>query len=318
MKCIRFLGMAGFLLLFDPSLVTPAQGFGPVERPATYTVYDNFGPGYGGWDYNWGFGWTVAGDDNAVQDGYEQAMLFDCAANGILTDVWVPLWYVPSDPQPDAVTVRLTSNPDGLPPVLADVLEEWVITDLPDWYDWSPPHHLVGNGATRLEAGESYWLWALGSSTTLAGWPMNVDPAFLCPHTLKKEGEGWVQIYNETASAFRVDVRPTPGRRYCFGVQCPCGNDSPRAGCRNSTGSGAALGGWGSVGVAADDLVLTATSVPANQLGAARGLGADERALRERRALRYQLRSLRPAAEQRQRGADLGSGPRSEPRHGCG
>ena len=43
----------------------------------------------------------------------------------------------------------------------------------------------------------------------------------------------------------------------------PCGNTDEAAGCANSTGAGALLAATGSASVAADDLVLSATNVPA-------------------------------------------------------
>ena len=58
-----------------------------------------------------------------------------------------------------------------------------------------------------------------------------------------------------------------PGIAFCFGVGCPCANDDPAAGCYNSTGSGAALSGSGSVSVALDDLTLTATGCPPGNSG---------------------------------------------------
>jgi hypothetical protein len=47
----------------------------------------------------------------------------------------------------------------------------------------------------------------------------------------------------------------------------PCGNDDAAAGCANSTGMGASLDASGSTSWEADDLVLTATHMPANKLG---------------------------------------------------
>ena len=51
--------------------------------------------------------------------------------------------------------------------------------------------------------------------------------------------------------------------QYCFCEEGPCGNDDPEAGCANSTGSGALLAATGSASVAEDDLVLSATGLPA-------------------------------------------------------
>ncbi len=62
-------------------------------------------------------------------------------------------------------------------------------------------------------------------------------------------------------------VAEEPGTASCFGVDCPFGNDDPGAGCANSTGAGALLGGTGSTSVAADDLVLTCSQLPPNKFG---------------------------------------------------
>jgi len=186
--------MVVFLMLF------------PVAANAQITVYDNFGAGHEGWDYDWGLGWTVAGEDVPAQFGVEQAMGFTSSSSGVVTDIWVAMWYVPSDPQEDEVTVRLARNPDGLPPTPQDVMEEWIITDFESWNQWNPPQHLAGSGTSALEAGESYWLWATGGETTWCGWCMNEDPTLTCPHTIRREGEDWLSISAETASAFRVDV----------------------------------------------------------------------------------------------------------------
>ena len=60
----------------------------------------------------------------------------------------------------------------------------------------------------------------------------------------------------------------SPGIAYCFcDSGAPCGNTDAGAGCANSTGSGAALASAGTAEVGADDLVITASSVPSNQNG---------------------------------------------------
>ena len=172
------------------------------------TVYNNFGPDHEGWDYNFGLGWTVAGDSVPQQYGCEQAMGFQSSVNGMVTDIWVAFFYVPMSTMADTVTIKLTGNPQGLPPDSQDIMEEWTITEFEDWSQWSPPHHLQGNGTSELAEGESYWLWAIGTETTWTGWCMNIDPTLTCPHTLRREGENWLSISNETASAFRVDYGP--------------------------------------------------------------------------------------------------------------
>jgi len=148
-----------------------------------------------------------------VQYGVEQAMAFTPSASGYVSDIWVAMWYVPSDPQPDEVTLRLVLNPDGLPPKPKYVLEEWTISEFEPWDQWNPPIHLEGSGETFIEEGQSYWLWASGGETTWCGWCLN-SAGVLCPHTLRREGEDWLPVGNETASAFRVDVLPE-------GLECP-------------------------------------------------------------------------------------------------
>jgi hypothetical protein len=53
-----------------------------------------------------------------------------------------------------------------------------------------------------------------------------------------------------------------PGTPYCFGVNCPCGNDDPGAGCVNSSGVGGLLDGFGTSSVAAADLGLSLSGLP--------------------------------------------------------
>jgi hypothetical protein len=170
------------------------------------TVYNNFGAQHDGWDYNWGLGWTVAGENVPAQYGVEQAMGFTPSAGGFLSDVWVAMWYVPSDGGYDEVTLRLVERHGDSPPMPEDVMEEWTITQFESWYQWNPPIHVVGGGTSQLEAGVPYWLWAVGGETTWCGWCMNPDPQLTCPHTLRREGENWLPINDETASAFRIDV----------------------------------------------------------------------------------------------------------------
>jgi hypothetical protein len=62
------------------------------------------------------------------------------------------------------------------------------------------------------------------------------------------------------------------GVPYCFGdgsgTPCPCGNaGASDSGCANSTGGGASIGIQGVASVVGQSFVLTATGLPANQLG---------------------------------------------------
>ena len=185
---------------------------------AQVTVYDNFTEEFGGFGYNWGLGWTVAGEDVDQQFGVEQAIAFTPSEGGALSDIYVPIWYVPFAGGTDEVTVRLAVNPSNEPPTMDDVLESWVLTEFPTWDDWAPPHQLVSEVQPVLEAGESYWIWMEGGATTWCGWAHNSDPALTLPHTLRREGEDWLGIADETASALRVDVVPAPGCGVVLGV----------------------------------------------------------------------------------------------------
>lgn len=173
---------------------------------AQVTIYNNFGTEHDGWDYNYQTGWTVCGEDHPTQYGVEQAMEFTSTEDGILTDIWLGLFSVPDNVSPDTLYVKVASNSDGLPPDPANILEEWMITGFEDWTQWSPPVHMICSGLTNLEQGESYWLWLTASDQTNTGWCLNIDPSLLCQHTLRREGEDWLNIGNETASAFRVDL----------------------------------------------------------------------------------------------------------------
>jgi len=56
------------------------------------------------------------------------------------------------------------------------------------------------------------------------------------------------------------------GTAYCFGVNCPCGNDDPTGGCINTSGVGAQLAALGSASVAAGDLAFRASRLPTASL----------------------------------------------------
>ncbi len=172
---------------------------------AQETIYNNFGPGHDGWDYNYGLGWTIAGDSIENQYGVEQAMGFEATIGGFVTDIWVAISYVPFSWFADTVIIRLTEN-HGLPPDTAGIMEEWILTGFSSWSQWNTPIHLVGNNTSELHAGSSYWFWALAKEDTWTMWCMNENPALTCLHTIRRENEDWLPVSNETASAFRIDV----------------------------------------------------------------------------------------------------------------
>ena len=185
-----------FIILFLFVNITNAQ----------QTGYNNFGDAHNGWDYNWGLGWSIAGDNVTSQFGIEQAMGFEPTEGGFVTNIWIAISYVPMSSSADTVIIRLTDNPNGLPPEESNILEEWMLTDFDNWSQWNTPIHLEASNTTMIETGHDYWLWAIAKETTWTMWCMNEDAAFTCPHTIRREGEDWLPIGDETASAFRVDV----------------------------------------------------------------------------------------------------------------
>lgn len=175
-------------------------------------AYNNFDVDHDGFDYNWGTGWTVAGDDNPVQYGVEQAQAFTATATGELSDIYVPIWYASVTSEPDSVTVHIATYNGPTAPTPGDILESWTVTDLPDWFSWADPHHLESTGGVQIEAGEKYWIWMEpASAETWAGWGMVTDPTYTHEHTLRREDQDWLPVSNSTAGALRVDVVPAPG-----------------------------------------------------------------------------------------------------------
>lgn len=181
-----------------------ASLFWAAPSVAQVTVFDNFGPN---WDYNWGLGWSVAGINSGNDFGVEQAMGFVPSEGGILADLWVAFAYVPFDPGTDIVSLRLALDEGNRP---GTVLEEWTLQDFGTWSQWNPPIHLESSGGVLLEAGVRYWLWAVPGIDTWTLWDMN-NVGDVGPHTLRREGEDWLPVGQETRSVFRVDVTASSG-----------------------------------------------------------------------------------------------------------
>ncbi|MFG0293858.1 MAG: PEP-CTERM sorting domain-containing protein [Phycisphaerales bacterium JB050] len=175
-------------------------------------AYNNFGAGNDGFDYNWGLGWSVAGENNSVQFGVEQAFAFTSGMSGELSDIYVPIWYAPITSEPDSVTVHIASYSGATAPTTGDILESWTVDITDDWSGWAPPHQLTSAGGVMLDEGARYWIWMeAANDVTWAGWGMNPDPGYTLEHTLRREGEDWLDISQSTAGALRVDVIPAPG-----------------------------------------------------------------------------------------------------------
>jgi len=82
-----------------------------------------------------------------------------------------------------------------------------------------------------------------------------------------------IDISNGTSTDINGNFIPDEceliGGPYCFcpAAVAPCGNPDPTAGCRNSTGVGGLLTGFGTGSVVIDNLVLTTTQLPTFQFG---------------------------------------------------
>ena len=77
------------------------------------------------------------------------------------------------------------------------------------------------------------------------------------------------QIFLTALTALAVASPPVGqglGTPFCYGVNCPCSNDDATAGCKNSSGYGGVLTASGSTSVAADDIVYTASHLPAHSV----------------------------------------------------
>ncbi len=66
-----------------------------------------------------------------------------------------------------------------------------------------------------------------------------------------------------TIRAIALTAGVPPAWTYCYGFQCPCGNDDPLAGCVNSSGRGARLTAAGTSRAMDDDFTLFMTGAPA-------------------------------------------------------
>lgn len=178
-------------------------------------------------------------------------------------------------------------------PLTVDVFER---TSFP-----GPWVHVVALSAGDGHLGDGFGSVALDGMTLLVGargWSMT-GAAYVFART----SAGWTQIHKMVAShgaandqfgsavaldgthlviganladpagtdsgaAYAFPTFPLEVTEHCPGDPthpCPCGNHSASGGCANSTASGAALSASGSTSLALDDLVLTASAMPAFQ-----------------------------------------------------
>lgn len=99
-------------------------------------------------------------------------------------------------------------------------------------------------------------------------WPGALDDIALFPFALTPPEVAWLATHGLS------DLPPRSYATFCTGdgsgTACPCGNDtlpSWPAGCRNSTGAGGALRGYGNASVSAETFTLSASDVPTTTTG---------------------------------------------------
>ena len=175
------------------------------------TVYNNFGPGYDGWEiYGAGVWWMLAG----VGSGFnpvQNAQWFVPSDSGPLSDIYIGVRRV-IPPYRD-MFVRLCVNNNFEPPTEEDVLEEWLVdtATLPMASGQAPPAHLVSALQPTLEAGQSYALWVGFENNGNACWAMNVfnqqEPRRQRIHEYYWQ---WQGLTYDRAGALRVDLVPEP------------------------------------------------------------------------------------------------------------
>jgi hypothetical protein len=188
------------------------------ELSSTDIVYNNFGPGSGGFEYETGVSWMLAGHYSFFEY-VEEAQSFTPSETGYLADIYVGLMEVLGV---NECYVMLAPD-HGAPPSEGDVLETWVLygDDLPPpgGGEPRPATRLVSYVHPLLTAGQSYWIWIRVNQGSSASWGLNVTGAI--GHMMQRRyvyGLVWVDIGNQTLGALRVDVASALGDLNCDGV----------------------------------------------------------------------------------------------------
>jgi hypothetical protein len=181
------------------------------------TVFNNFGPGSGGFEVYTGWSWMLAGIGSGF-DPVQNAQWFSPTDGGPLSDVYLGLRSV-IPPYRDGF-VKLCVNNDFEPPTDADVIEQWVvpastIASLPFAGLQGAPLHLVSAVEPTLQAGETYAFWIGFDNNGNAAWAPTIYSDLsarrqrtINPYTADWQ---WQDLTYDRGGALRVDVLPEPG-----------------------------------------------------------------------------------------------------------
>ena len=174
-------------------------------------AFNDFGTAHGGFDYNAGNGWTVAGGNSGASSSpIVTAQQFTSLASGVVADVMLPLLLYQGSS--DTLQVRLVNDNGGA--VGSTVLESWTMAPTGAFSTWTQPTTLTGDGSALLSASTSYWLIAsvVNQGTNMwAAWNWNNigDTTGLLAQQYSG-GSSWTYYSNQTTSAFRIDVTAAP------------------------------------------------------------------------------------------------------------
>lgn len=171
------------------------------------TAYNNFGPGDDGWEYNWEESWLIAG----VASGFEyveQAHAFTPDESGNLLDIYLGMGKVINLNQ---CTIKLAPD-TGTPPTDDDVLESWVLNDLPPYW-LGEVVQIESVEQPYLTAGQDYYIWITVDLGSSAAWGKNVTNSM--GHMMQyvydsSQGYHWEDCGYSLLGAMRIDVLSGP------------------------------------------------------------------------------------------------------------
>jgi hypothetical protein len=177
----------------------------PASARADVIVYNNFGAGNGGNDYQTAVGWTVGNDFSG--DNVAIGEKFTPSTTGTLSQIILALEYVAG---PNAGTVSLRADNAGVP---GATLESFSVSSLPPSdSNFHTPLDLVSVTQPALSAGTPYWIVASTTIASSLSWMFNNTSATASHATSFDGGTTWV-ANNDTQGAFRVteNLRVTTG-----------------------------------------------------------------------------------------------------------